>query len=77
MKKALDWEGEVVAWIGTPLVDATAEEALAAVVGYSTFNDVTVAASTEGNVAMDYGEKRRPIRPDRADGTRRGGRRPP
>lgn len=37
----LDWEGEVVAWIGSPLVDATAEEALAAVVGYSTFNDVT------------------------------------
>ncbi|MDJ0358294.1 fumarylacetoacetate hydrolase family protein [Paenarthrobacter sp. PH39-S1] len=37
----LDWEGEVVAWIGAPLVDATPEEALAAVVGYSTFNDVT------------------------------------
>lgn len=37
----LDWEGEVVAWIGKPLVDATPEEALAAVVGYSTFNDVT------------------------------------
>ena len=37
----LDWEGEVVAWIGSPLVDATPEEALAAVVGYSTFNDVT------------------------------------
>ncbi len=40
-EEGLDWEGEVVAWIGTPLVDATAEEALAAVVGYSTFNDVT------------------------------------
>lgn len=37
----LDWEGEVVAWIGAPLVDATHGEALAAVVGYSTFNDVT------------------------------------
>ncbi|MFJ4617056.1 fumarylacetoacetate hydrolase family protein [Streptomyces sp. NPDC088812] len=37
----LDWEGEVVAWIGAPLVDATPEEALAAVVGYSTFNDLT------------------------------------
>jgi 2-keto-4-pentenoate hydratase/2-oxohepta-3-ene-1,7-dioic acid hydratase in catechol pathway len=37
----LDWEGEVVAWVGSPLVDATPEEALAAVVGYSTFNDVT------------------------------------
>lgn len=37
----LDWEGEVVAWVGSPLIDATPEEALAAVVGYSTFNDVT------------------------------------
>ncbi|MFD0021282.1 fumarylacetoacetate hydrolase family protein [Streptomyces sp. NPDC058382] len=37
----LDWEGEVVAWVGTPLVDATAEEAVQAVVGYSTFNDLT------------------------------------
>lgn len=37
----LDWEGEVVAWVGAPLVDATPEEALAAVVGYSTFNDLT------------------------------------
>lgn len=37
----LDWEGEVVAWVGAPLVDATPEEALAAVIGYSTFNDVT------------------------------------
>jgi 2-keto-4-pentenoate hydratase/2-oxohepta-3-ene-1,7-dioic acid hydratase in catechol pathway len=37
----LDWEGEVVAWIGEALVDAEPEQALAAVVGYSTFNDVT------------------------------------
>jgi 2-keto-4-pentenoate hydratase/2-oxohepta-3-ene-1,7-dioic acid hydratase in catechol pathway len=37
----IDWEGEVVAWVGSPLVDATPEEALAAVIGYSTFNDVT------------------------------------
>ena len=37
----LDWEGEVVAWVGSTLVDATPEEALAAVVGYSTFNDIT------------------------------------
>ncbi|WP_346095747.1 fumarylacetoacetate hydrolase family protein [Streptomyces olivaceiscleroticus] len=37
----LDWEGEVVAWVGAPLVEATPEEALAAVVGYSTFNDLT------------------------------------
>jgi 2-keto-4-pentenoate hydratase/2-oxohepta-3-ene-1,7-dioic acid hydratase in catechol pathway len=37
----LDWEGEVVAWVGETLIDATPDEALAAVVGYSTFNDVT------------------------------------
>lgn len=37
----LDWEGEIVAWVGDTLVDASAEEALAAVVGYSTFNDLT------------------------------------
>lgn len=37
----LDWEGEVVAWVGAPLVDASPEEALAAVVGYSVFNDLT------------------------------------
>ncbi|MGK5172040.1 fumarylacetoacetate hydrolase family protein [Geodermatophilus sp. CPCC 205761] len=37
----LDWEGEVMAYVGSPLVDATPEEALAAVVGYSTFNDLT------------------------------------
>ena len=37
----LDWEGEVVAWVGSPLVDATPEDALSAVVGYSTFMDLT------------------------------------
>lgn len=37
----LDWEGEVVAWVGAPLIDASPEEALAAVIGYSTFNDLT------------------------------------
>jgi 2-keto-4-pentenoate hydratase/2-oxohepta-3-ene-1,7-dioic acid hydratase in catechol pathway len=37
----LDWEGEVMAYVGETLVDATPEQALAAVVGYSTFNDLT------------------------------------
>lgn len=37
----LDWEGEVVAYVGSTLTDATPDEALAAVVGYSTFNDLT------------------------------------
>ncbi|MEW2014404.1 fumarylacetoacetate hydrolase family protein [Rhodococcus sp. NPDC076796] len=40
-EEGLDWEGEVVAWVGSTLVDATAEEASAAVIGYSVFNDVT------------------------------------
>ncbi|MGD9622683.1 MAG: fumarylacetoacetate hydrolase family protein [Mycolicibacterium sp.] len=40
-EEGLDWEGEVVAWVGAPLIDATPEDALAAVVGYSTFNDLT------------------------------------
>jgi 2-keto-4-pentenoate hydratase/2-oxohepta-3-ene-1,7-dioic acid hydratase in catechol pathway len=40
-EEGLDWEGEVVAWVGRPLVDATAEDALATVFGYSVFNDVT------------------------------------
>ena len=37
----VDWEGEVMAYVGSTLVDAGPEEALAAVVGYSTFNDLT------------------------------------
>jgi len=37
----LDWEGEIVAYVGISLVDATPDEALASVVGYSTFNDLT------------------------------------
>jgi 2-keto-4-pentenoate hydratase/2-oxohepta-3-ene-1,7-dioic acid hydratase in catechol pathway len=40
-EEGLDWEGEVVAYVGGTLVDATPDEALAAVVGYSTFNDIT------------------------------------
>jgi 2-keto-4-pentenoate hydratase/2-oxohepta-3-ene-1,7-dioic acid hydratase in catechol pathway len=37
----LDWEGEVVAWVGKRFLDATPDEALAAVLGYSAFNDIT------------------------------------
>ena len=37
----LDWEGEVLAFVGSTLVDATPDEALAAVVGYACFNDIT------------------------------------
>jgi len=40
-EEGLDWEGEVVAWVGAPLVDASPEDALAAVIGYSAFNDLT------------------------------------
>ena len=37
----VDWEGEIMAWVGATLVDATPDDALAAVVGYSCFNDLT------------------------------------
>ncbi|PTT63545.1 fumarylacetoacetate hydrolase family protein [Arthrobacter sp. HMWF013] len=37
----LDWEGEIAAYIGAPLVDADAETARKSVIGYSTFNDLT------------------------------------
>ncbi|MFD5248206.1 fumarylacetoacetate hydrolase family protein [Amycolatopsis sp. NPDC058340] len=40
-EEGLDWEGEIVAWVGRTLVDAEPDEALAAVAGYSTFNDIT------------------------------------
>jgi len=40
-EQGLDWEGEVAAWVGAPLTDASPGEALAAVVGYSVFNDLT------------------------------------
>lgn len=37
----LDWEGEIAAWVGRPLRGVDADEARAAVFGYSTFNDLT------------------------------------
>ncbi len=37
----IDWEGEVVAWVGKRLVDVNPDEALRADFGYSTFNDAT------------------------------------
>ncbi|MFC4117323.1 fumarylacetoacetate hydrolase family protein [Nonomuraea zeae] len=37
----LDWEGEVAAYVAEPLVDADSATAHAAVLGYSTFNDLT------------------------------------
>lgn len=37
----LDWEGEIAAYVGTTLIDAGADTARAAVLGYSTFNDLT------------------------------------
>ena len=40
-EEGLDWEGEVMAWVGTRLVDASSVEAQEAVIGYSAFNDVT------------------------------------
>jgi 2-keto-4-pentenoate hydratase/2-oxohepta-3-ene-1,7-dioic acid hydratase in catechol pathway len=37
----LDWEGEVMVWVGRRLSDARPDEAEDAVFGYSTFNDLT------------------------------------
>ncbi|MEV0592838.1 fumarylacetoacetate hydrolase family protein [Nonomuraea cavernae] len=37
----LDWEGEVAAYVGAPLREVDADTARAAVLGYSTFNDLT------------------------------------
>lgn len=37
----LDWEGEIVAYVGSTLADADADTAREAVLGYSTFNDIT------------------------------------
>jgi 2-keto-4-pentenoate hydratase/2-oxohepta-3-ene-1,7-dioic acid hydratase in catechol pathway len=37
----LDWEGEIAAYVGSPLVDADPDTARKAVLGYSTFNDIT------------------------------------
>jgi len=62
----LDWEGEIVAWVGETLVDATAEEALAAVVGYSTFNDLTARKAqklTSQWILGKNGDKSGPLGP--------------
>lgn len=40
-EQGLDWEGEVVAYVGRRLVDASPDDARAAVFGYSVFNDLT------------------------------------
>ncbi|MEU8251549.1 fumarylacetoacetate hydrolase family protein [Nonomuraea sp. NPDC048916] len=37
----LDWEGEIAAYVGAPLREVDADTARAAVLGYSTFNDLT------------------------------------
>ena len=73
----LDWEGEVMAWVGSPLVDATAEEALAAVVGYSAFNDITSRRAQKLTSQWIIGKNGDQLGPGRADGPRHGGRRSP
>lgn len=62
----LDWEGEVVAWVGSTLVDATPDEALAAVVGYSAFNDITsrrAQKQTSQWIIGKNGDKSGPVGP--------------
>lgn len=40
-ERGLDWEGEIAAWVGADLCEATEDEARDAILGYSTFNDLT------------------------------------
>ncbi len=40
-EQGLDWEGEVAAYVGRVLVDASAADARDAVLGFSAFNDLT------------------------------------
>jgi 2-keto-4-pentenoate hydratase/2-oxohepta-3-ene-1,7-dioic acid hydratase in catechol pathway len=40
-EKGLDWEGEIAAYIGDSLCDVDADTGRAAVLGFSTFNDLT------------------------------------
>lgn len=40
-ERGLDWEGEIAAWVGAELREASEDEARAAILGYSTFNDLT------------------------------------
>jgi len=40
-ESGLDWEAEVAAYVSRPLRDVEAAEARAAILGYSTFNDLT------------------------------------
>lgn len=40
-EEGLDWEGEVMAYVGSSLYNADPTEALGAVIAYSTFNDVS------------------------------------
>lgn len=44
-ERGLDWEGEIAAYVGRPLADASADTARAAVIGFSTFNDLTARAA--------------------------------
>ncbi len=52
----LDWEGEVAAWIGRTLVDVTADEALAGVIGYSVFNDLTARSAQHQTTQWTLGK---------------------
>jgi 2-keto-4-pentenoate hydratase/2-oxohepta-3-ene-1,7-dioic acid hydratase in catechol pathway len=40
-ENALDWEGEIAAYVGKSMSDASADAARAAVIGFSTFNELT------------------------------------
>lgn len=51
-ENGLDWEGEIAAYVGKSLSDASADAARAAVIGFSTFNDLT--ARTAQNLTSQW-----------------------
>ena len=52
----LDWEGEVVAWVGSDLHEATVEESWDSIVGYSTFNDLTARDAQRATTQFTLGK---------------------
>lgn len=52
----LDWEGEVAAWVGRDLHQVTPEEGWDAIVGYSTFNDLTARQAQRATSQFTLGK---------------------
>ena len=55
-EQGLDWEGEVAAWVGSDLRYVDAEQAWEAVVGYSTFNDLSARNAQKATSQFTLGK---------------------